>query len=476
MADIYDFIPRNINLPPLDDKPDPQLKPVNSFKSVNDLLELIKFLSLAQPPGHLSYLLQLSVHEYEEIALTALQALYKLGNPKITPYILALLANHNFSSQRRFLMLKILMEFQSQLDYKFIEQILFSEKDVIIKSGLVKVYARNALNNGVETFKKCLFDSDPRVRANTIEILDELQIQGCDNEIIQLLDDTENRVKVNAAKYLIRRGYTKAYQILKNMLTSQEVWLRDSVIYALGEIGDQSALTLLKAASKDPNQGIRISVIKALAKIKSSAAIEAIKTLTQDADPVVARVAKTYLEKAQANIISSKTAQNFLQTPTTTNKAFSESTSYHESILFEEKVETLSEVSTKTSSTHSSVYTQSQLHNVSFTEKTQVSTPNRTNIPNFQKPRSAEIYAKLISNDIDLIESALKDIPFVMGDDQLVLLEIASSISYDNARLTAAKLLSRKKGPKPLEIIKKLVNDPNPIISSLAQKALTIMK
>ncbi len=48
------------------------------------------------------------------------------------------------------LMLKIILDSQVPLNSELLEQILLNEKDVIVKSGLVKVYARSV---GEKRFK-----------------------------------------------------------------------------------------------------------------------------------------------------------------------------------------------------------------------------------------------------------------------------------------------------------------------------------
>lgn len=97
-------------------------------------------------------------------------------------------------------------------------------------------------------------------------------------------------------------------------------------------------------------------------------------------------------------------------------------------------------------------------------------------MPSFQKPRSAELYGKLCSIDPADHLAAMKDIAFILGDDQLLLLSKAIESPDENVRLLAAKLLSRKKGPTVLELLRQLSNDPHGTVSSFAQKAMTMIK
>ncbi|HEY9071860.1 MAG TPA: HEAT repeat domain-containing protein, partial [Candidatus Ozemobacteraceae bacterium] len=289
--------PLVIEAPYLEEQVDPSLPDPEKMKSIPELLEHSRFLVRNRPPGHLTQLLWMARQVHEEAALTALQGLLTLRDPRVPVQVLPFLSIPNFSSQRRFLVLKIIMETRSALDVELLEQVLLAEKDVIVKSGLVKVFARLAGEAGVETIRQCLADPDARVRANTVEVIEERNIRSCEADVAKLLKDSENRVKVNAAKFLVKCGHSEAFATLRSMLGSSEVWLRDSVIFALGEIGDQPSLTLLKAALKDTNQGIRLSVLKALAKINNTVSREVLQATISDPDNVVAQVARGLWEK-----------------------------------------------------------------------------------------------------------------------------------------------------------------------------------
>ncbi|MBP7635712.1 HEAT repeat domain-containing protein, partial [Candidatus Ozemobacteraceae bacterium] len=310
--------PLVIEAPFLNEQVDPSLPDPEKMKSIPEMLEHTRVLVRNRPPGHLTQLLWLSRQVHEEVALTALQGLLTIKDPRIPPQVLPFLVLTNFSSQRRFLVLKIIMETSSALEVEQLEQVLLNEKDVIVKSGLVKVYARLAGEQGVPTIRVCLTDSDARVRANTVEVIEECSIRSCEADVEKLLRDPENRVKVNAAKFLVKCGHPEAFSTLRSMLRSSEVWLRDSVIFALGEIGDQASLTLLKAALKDTNQGIRLSVLKALAKINNTVAREALLATTEDSDSVVAQVARGLWEKIKNTPLREPVAQVVAPTPAET--------------------------------------------------------------------------------------------------------------------------------------------------------------
>jgi HEAT repeat protein len=428
--------------PVLNDPVSSELPDLTRVKDVQALMQHIHELVANKPQGHLTQLLQMAKSVQEEVALAALQALLNLKDRLVPPQVLFMLSNEGFSSQRRFLMLKIILDTDILLDSHLLERILINEKDVIVKSGLVKVFARNSGARGVNTLIACLQDEDPRVRANTVEVIEEQKIKGCEQHILQLLQDSENRVKVNAAKYLVKNGYQQAFLTLRSMLVSSEVWLRDSVIFALGEIGDQASLTLLKAALKDPNQGIRLSVLKSLAKINNSTSRQVLKAAAGDPDPIVAQVANSLWEKIKDTPMSETTkipAQPAVPQPQPQPQPQPPTPTAQPAVP-------------------------------------QPPTPTPSGAPAFAKPRSAEIYARLCGEDPNGWRSAARDIAFVMGDDQLLLVEKAYNHADENVRLAAAKILSRKRNPEAREILQKMANDPNELVRSLVEKTLLINK
>ncbi len=522
----------------IDGPVDPSLPPVNKQTDIAFLIQHLQAISAQKPVGYLTRIFELAQSVHEEVALTALQILFNLKDSRVAPHILELLNDSHYSSQRRFLMLKIVMDTNEPLNSKILENILVNEKDVIVKSGLVKVFARNCKEEGIPLLIKCLKDEDPRVRANTVEVIESQRIKGCEQEVIKLLNDSENRVKVNAAKYLVKIGYQQAFLTLKSMLVSPEVWLRDSVIFALGEIADQASLVLLRAALKDPNQGIRLSVLKALARINSNIARQILKAVTGDPDPVVAQVAMSLYNKIKdtpeaAMAVLPQRPQFTMQTqqgvaqqrPTAVPSQTSGLPSLNQPTPVTQKpsapvlppldqvapVNPANPVAAPKTPAQGTVVLPS-LNQITPSAQVPLQRPLNTvgsrpavpplagiskpapvmvkpvsgnpgvtataanGAPAFAKPRSAEIYSKLCSSSVDDQRAGARDIVFVMGDDQMILLRKAITIQDENVRLAAVKLISRKRTPEAREMLSKLSNDPNETISSLAQKALVMLK
>lgn len=478
---------------------DPSLIDISKNNDVSYLIDYIKQISSTRPSGYLAQLVELSCSAMDDVALVALQSLFYIKEPKVAIHILKLLENDTISSQRRFLMLKIIQETDVELDSVLIERVLNKEKDVIVKSGLVKVFARNSGASGINTLKRCLADADPRVRANTIEVIEEQKLGGCDTIIVSLLNDSENRVKVNAAKYLIKNGYIKAFYTLQNMLTSQEVWLRDSVIFALGEIGDRNCLTLLKMAMKDQNQGIRLSILKALAHINSNNSRAVLQAACGDPDPVVSQVARSLFEKLKntppqqekvitvkstefptedspVNSASSTNAAKTIQTQpvqaTEPNKAVPNNIKPPLNSNLQPPVSVVQ----KPSLVPPIPTSQQNKSPVIPSKPLQQQKPEVANSGGivFEKPRSQEIYDRLGSTDINIRNSAVRDIVFVMGNDQLILIRKALSLADESVRIAAVRILIRRGKPDIKPLLAELAKDHNETIRSLVQKALAL--
>ena len=70
----------------------------------------------------------------------------------------------------------------------------------------------------------------------------------------------------------------------------------------------------------------------------------------------------------------------------------------------------------------------------------------------------------------------MKDVAFVMGQDQMYLLAKAIKLEDESIRIIAVRLLSRKRTPDAKEMLVVLSQDSNDTVSSLAKKALMLMK
>jgi len=97
-------------------------------------------------------------------------------------------------------------------------------------------------------------------------------------------------------------------------------------------------------------------------------------------------------------------------------------------------------------------------------------------MPAFAKQRSEDLYVKLCSDNVEEQRAGSRDIAFILGDDQMILLGKAVSLADESIRINAVKILSRKKTPEAKALLEKLTSDQNETVRSMAEKALVMMK
>ena len=109
---------------------------------------------------------------------------------------------------------------------------------------------------------------DARVRANTVEALEYLNSEDVFPHILPLLKDPDHRVKANAAMALQSYGETNALKVIKGMIDSGDVWMRDAATFALGEIRNKdSAVLLVEVLQNEPKYSICVKAVKGLEQI-----------------------------------------------------------------------------------------------------------------------------------------------------------------------------------------------------------------
>ncbi|OGK11675.1 MAG: hypothetical protein A2W80_03745 [Candidatus Riflebacteria bacterium GWC2_50_8] len=102
--------------------------------------------------------------------------------------------------------------------------------------------------------------------------------------------------------------------------------------------------------------------------------------------------------------------------------------------------------------------------------------PSLPGMPNFAKSRAADLYVKLCSDNVDEQRAGSRDIAFILGEDQMLLLNKAVTMADESIRINAVKILSRKKTPDAKAHLEKLTSDHNETVRSLAEKALVMLK
>lgn len=152
----------------------------------------------------------------------------------------------------------------------FLLERLNAENDNFVIASLVKLIGKFGNEDQIKTLSLFLNHQDKRIIANTIEGLEAIGTKEIIPLIVPLVYDNDNRVKANAAKLLSKFGEANVNKILHEMINSDEIWMRDSAIFALSQIADKDSIDLIENATKDTDKNIANHAAKALELIKSN--------------------------------------------------------------------------------------------------------------------------------------------------------------------------------------------------------------
>lgn len=143
---------------------------------------------------------------------------------------------------------------------------LDSENNAIVVASLVKAVGSLGDHTHVSRLGPFLRDKNPRVRANAVEAMLGMQSPLSLALVFPLLQDPDHRVRANASKALSIQGERTALTVLQKMVESDQLWMRDSAAFALGELHDPAAVPLLISLHADRNVSVREKAEQGLRK------------------------------------------------------------------------------------------------------------------------------------------------------------------------------------------------------------------
>jgi hypothetical protein len=161
--------------------------------------------------------------------------------------------------------------------------------------------------------KKGLADADPRVRAESLDKLRDLNDPKAYDLLMQGLVDPDLRVRIRAIDILGADQYSNAVPLL-----NQQLFLRDTpaivklhIVAALGRIGDSrgtlSVVEFLEEAQDDPSRGTAVFALGEIGDPRANDAL--IKTLRDDQSAMVRKLAQESLEKIDGELPNARTQQ-----------------------------------------------------------------------------------------------------------------------------------------------------------------------
>ncbi|PKK92207.1 MAG: hypothetical protein CVV64_02000 [Candidatus Wallbacteria bacterium HGW-Wallbacteria-1] len=138
-------------------------------------------------------------------------------------------------------------------------ELLKKERNEYVIATIVKSVGRFGDSRAIPILKPFLAHYDARVRANTVEAMGYIQVPEVYSLVEDLLSDEDNRVRANVAKLLWKKDKLRVLEKIREMLKSGEEWMRDSAVYALGEIGTvESRDILLKILQEETGEGSEV--------------------------------------------------------------------------------------------------------------------------------------------------------------------------------------------------------------------------
>jgi HEAT repeat protein len=159
-----------------------------------------------------------------------------------------------------------------------------TEENAIIRSNMVILMGMLGDKKDIKTIARYLKDKDPRVRANAIEALEFTGDPNAYPIVVNALCDPDNRIRANAIKALKNYGAVSSLALLKKMIKSDQVWMRESAAFALSIVAQEDALPLLISSLLDGTPSIRARAadgIKTLVKYNIPKAVTALSELNR---------------------------------------------------------------------------------------------------------------------------------------------------------------------------------------------------
>ncbi len=146
-------------------------------------------------------------------------------------------------------------------------------------------YEARAKGTNLDDFVRKLSSTDPMERIQGVRSLGESNDGAAIEYLVQAMGDTDVRVKAKAVEMLGRMRASEATPVLVQhlFLVTTEEKLKQRILAALGEIGDQAAApAILDLLQRDLDNATRGTAIYALGDIGASVAAEPLQRMAQD--------------------------------------------------------------------------------------------------------------------------------------------------------------------------------------------------
>jgi len=131
---------------------------------------------------------------------------------------------------------------------------LSRERDDFVISALINAFGQLGTATALDAIKPFLTAFDNRVRANAVESIGRLGSTEDRIRLVRFFKDRSNRVKANAVIATFGMPGVDVKPVLVEMLSSDDVWMRKSALYAIHTLNDSELMRLLNP-SEMPRHG-----------------------------------------------------------------------------------------------------------------------------------------------------------------------------------------------------------------------------
>ncbi|MEH2253503.1 phycobilisome degradation protein NblB [Nostoc sp.] len=146
---------------------------------------------------------------------------------------------------------------------------------------------------------RLLHDSEVDVQAAAADCLGALKLHEAFEDLQQLYHTTDEwLIQFSIIATLGELGDPRAFELLKEALSSENELVQTAAISSLGDLGDLQAVPLLAPYATNPDWQIRYRLVQALARLDSAEAKSILETLADDQVEAIAIEAKQYLQSA----------------------------------------------------------------------------------------------------------------------------------------------------------------------------------
>ncbi|HVP36505.1 MAG TPA: HEAT repeat domain-containing protein [Terriglobales bacterium] len=176
--------------------------------------------------------------------------------------------------------------------------------------NIVGVLGRIGSPQAIPFLKKTIGHEDLRVRKQTLEALSRIKGEEVTSILLGILEDSEEKLRVRAARFLSERSSQGAFEFISNLVSRKD--FRDKsqeekkiLLESLARIGKDKAVELLKKLilkrawfKREKQKESSYLALKALASVNTSLSLEALKVLSSSRSRKIRQQANLLIGKS----------------------------------------------------------------------------------------------------------------------------------------------------------------------------------